>query len=110
MSDESPENKKPTQPDFDSFSHKFHQWNALVNAYWRSRLNRWMKEAIISRWLGSVFFVVTVLGLLLCFLALFAGGVFLASAVASGKTMASMGAWNALCGVFAFFWIIGLAN
>jgi hypothetical protein len=43
-------------------------------------------------------------------MALFAGGVALASATASGKTMASMGAWNALCGVFAFFWIIGLAN
>jgi hypothetical protein len=110
MSDEILENTKPTQPDFDSFSHKFHQWSALVSAYWRSRLNRWMKEAIISRWLGSFFFVVIVLGLLVCFAAMFAGGVALSGAVASGKMMAPMGAWNALCGFFLFFWIIGLAN
>ena len=38
--------------DFDGLGHKFQQWKALVRAYWQSSLNRWMKEAIISRWLG----------------------------------------------------------
>lgn len=110
MSDENPGSPKLAEPNFDGFSHKFHQFKALVIAYWRSRLNRWMKDAIISRWLGSIFFVVIVLGLLVCFAAMFAGGVALAGAVASGKMMAPMGAWNALCGFFVFFWIIGLAN
>lgn len=96
--------------EFDGLGHKFQQWKALVRAYWQSRLNRWMKEAIISRWLGSILLFVLVLSIAVCFAVFFAGGVALAGAVARGKDIAPLGAWNALSGFFVVFWLVGLAN
>jgi hypothetical protein len=95
---------------FDGLGHKFQQWSALVKAYWRSRLNRWMKDALISRWLGSIFLAVMTLSILLCFAVFIAAGVAQAGASANGKPLVALGAWNALCGFFVFFWLIGLAN
>lgn len=94
----------------DGLKHRFQQWTALVRAYWQSRLNRWMKEALISRWVGSIFLVIMLFSMAICFAVFVAAGVALAGAVANGKPMAALGAWNALCGFFVFFWLIGLAN
>ena len=95
---------------YEGLGYKIQQWTALVSAYWRSRLNRWMKDALISRWLGSIFWIVITWGLILCFAVFVAAGVATAGATASGKPYAALLAWNALCGFFLFLWLIGLAN
>ena len=38
----------------------FEQWSALVQAYWRSKLNRWVSDSVISRAIQSIFLVLLV--------------------------------------------------
>jgi hypothetical protein len=33
----------------------FDQWSALVQAYWRSKMNRWVSDSVISRSIQSIF-------------------------------------------------------
>ena len=88
----------------------FEQWSALVQAYWRSKLNRWVSDSVISRSIQSIFLGLLVVTVLVWFGVLFGGGYVLAKSIAEGKTYAAMGAWNALCGGFLFLWLAGLAN
>jgi hypothetical protein len=88
----------------------FEQWSALAHAYWRSKLNRWVSDSIISRAIQSIFLGLLIAAVLIWFGVLFGGGYVLAKSTADGKAFAAVGAWNALCGGFLFLWLIGLAN
>lgn len=88
----------------------FEQWSALVQAYWRSKMNRWVSDSVISRSIQSIFLGLLVVTVLVWFGVLFGFGYVLAKSIAEGKTYAAMGAWNALCVGFLFLWLAGLAN
>jgi hypothetical protein len=86
------------------------QWLALLQAYWRGKLNRWVRDSVISRTVGSIFLVLFCLAIL----AWFAISCLLGVAVARGRdpseSLANLAIWNGLSVMFFIFWIVGLFN
>ncbi len=86
------------------------QWMALLQAYWQGRLNRWVRDSIISRTVGSVFLMLFCLAIL----AWFAISCLLGFGITKGEnpseTLANLAVWNGLSVMFFVFWIVGLFN
>lgn len=86
------------------------QWMALLQAYWRGKLNRWVRDSIISRTVGSIFLALFCLAIL----AWLAISCLLGFAITRGdnpsQTLANLAVWNGLSVMFFVFWVIGMFN
>lgn len=86
------------------------QWMALLQAYWRGKLNRWVRDSVISRTVGSIFLALFCLAII----AWFAISCLLGFAITRGanpsETFANLAVWNGLSVMFFVFWIVGLFN
>jgi hypothetical protein len=88
----------------------FQQWSALANAYWRGKINRWIKDSIISRTLGSIFLGLFVLVSILWFGLSTAIGFALANRPENASNFANLAIWNGLSVMFLIFWMVSLFN
>jgi hypothetical protein len=88
----------------------FQQWSALASAFWRGKLNRWIKDSIISRTIGSIFLALFVLVTVLWFSLSSFFGYMLSTRPANPDDLAYFAIWNGLLVMFLIFWMVSLFN
>jgi len=88
----------------------FEQWSALASAFWRGKVNRWIKDSIISRTIGSVFLALFILVTVLWFSLSSFFGYRLATRPATPDDLAYFAIWNGLLVMFLIFWMVSLFN
>lgn len=86
------------------------QWMALLQAYWRGKLNRWVRDSVISRTVGSIFLVLFCLAILAWFAISCLLGVAITRGSDPSETLANLAVWNGLSVMFFVFWVVGLFN